>query len=75
MQNSEIDLSRPPLRWMLLEAGALGLRTRPFDRDLFRHEQINVIDSLTGGWWPLELYPWYRSTYTSRNDGKGTTHM
>ena len=57
MQNPEFDLSRPPLRWMLLKAGGLGLRLRPFDRDLFLHEQINVTESLKGGWWPLELIP------------------
>ena len=75
MQNLGMDCGRPPLRWMVLEARAFGLRTKPFERELTRHEQINVSESLSPSWWLLELYPWYRLTYTSPNDGKGTTHM
>ena len=73
MQNAEMDRSRPPLRWMVLQAGALGLRTEPFERELSPHEQINIIESLTGFWWLLELCPFYRLTYTRRKDGKKTT--
>ena len=73
MQNPGMNRSRPPLRWMVLQARVLGLRTKPFERDLSRQEQINVIKSLTCVWWPLEVLPWYRLTYTRRNDGKKTT--
>ena len=74
MQNLGMDRSRPPLRWMLLQARALGLRTKPFERGLSHDEQINLIKSLTCVWWPLEVFPWYRLTYTRQNDGKKTTH-
>ena len=73
MQNAEMDRSRPPLRWMVLQAGALGLRTEPFERELSPHEQINIIESLTCAWWPLEVLPLYRLTYTRRNNGKKIT--
>ena len=73
MQNAEMDRSRPPLRWMVLQAGALGLRTEPFQRELSPNEQINIIESLTPGWWLLELCCLHRLTYTRRNDGKKTT--
>ena len=74
MQNAEMDRSRPPLRWMVFQAGALGLRTEPFERDLSPSEQINVTESLTWVWWPLELCFFNRLTYTRRADGKKTTH-
>ena len=74
MQNAEMDRSRPPLRWMVLQAGALGLRIEPFERELSPHEQINIIESLTWVWWPLELCFFNRLTYASPNDGKQTTH-
>ena len=73
MQDPEMNLSIHPLRWMVYQAGALGLRTMPFDHKLSDHKLINVTESLTLGWWPLEFYPWYRLTYTRRNDGKKTT--
>ena len=74
MQNAEMDRSRPPLRWMVFQAGALGLRTKPFERELSRDEQIDVKESLTCVWWPLELCFFGRLTYSRRNDGKKTTH-
>ena len=74
MQNLGMDRTRPPLRWMVLQARALGLRTKPFERELSSDEMITVIESLTLGWWPLEFYPWYRLTYTRQCDnGKKTT--
>ena len=74
MQNLGMDRTRPPLRWMVLQARALGLRTKPFERELSSAEMITVIESLTLGWWLLEFYPWYRLTYTRRgDDGKKTT--
>ena len=74
MQNPGMDRGRPPLRWMVLQARALGLRTKLFERELSRHEQINVIESLTFVWWPLEVLPLHRLTFTRRNGGKKTTH-
>jgi hypothetical protein len=41
---------------MVFEAGALGLRTAPFERDLSPDEQIHIKESLTPLWWPLELF-------------------
>ena len=38
VQNSGMDRSGPPLRWMALEARALGLRTKPLERELFLHD-------------------------------------
>ena len=74
MQNAEMDRSSPPLRWMVLQAGALSLRTKPFERELSPHEQINVTESLTWVWWPLELWPFHRLTYTRGGAGTETTH-
>jgi len=72
--NTDMDRSRPPLRWMVFEAGALGLRTAPFERDyLTPEEQIDVQESLTRHWWPLEILPFNRPTYT-REGKKKTTH-
>jgi hypothetical protein len=70
-----MDRSRPPLRWMVFEAGKLGLRTAPFERDLSPGEQINVVESLTcPWWWLLEFLPFNRLTYTRRKKGKLNTH-
>ncbi|EDR04371.1 uncharacterized protein LACBIDRAFT_304576 [Laccaria bicolor S238N-H82] len=71
--HSDIGRHGPALRWMTFQAGALGLRTKPFGREL--NEQINVEKSLQGLWWPLEILPLRRLTYTRRgDDGKKTTH-
>jgi len=59
---------------MVFEAGALGLRTAPFERDLSPNEQIEIQESLTLLWWPLELFFFGRLTYTRRENGKKTTH-
>ncbi|EDR04471.1 uncharacterized protein LACBIDRAFT_391675 [Laccaria bicolor S238N-H82] len=59
---------------MVFQAGELGLRTEPFEHELSPHEQINIIQSLTWVWWPLELCFFDRLTYSRRNDGKKTTH-
>ena len=73
VENPQIDRSQPPLRWMVFEAEAVGLRTAPFERDLSPDEQINEKESLTLLWWPLELFPFNRLTYTRREKGKLTT--
>ena len=72
--NPAMDRSRPPLRWMVFEAGALGLRTARFDRVLLPHEQIEIRESLTWAWWPLELFCLKRLTYTRQESGKKTTY-
>jgi hypothetical protein len=73
-ENAGMNRSRPPLRWMVFEAGALGLRTARFQRDLAPHEQIDTEESLKWFWWPLELFPFKRLTYTMREDGKQTSY-
>ncbi|KDR68085.1 hypothetical protein GALMADRAFT_1354883 [Galerina marginata CBS 339.88] len=73
--NVSMDRSRPPLRWMVFEAGALGLRTAPFQRELSFKEQIEIKESLTYAWWPLELLPLRRLTHTRRPNGSVHSHM
>ncbi|KAF4615638.1 hypothetical protein D9613_012546 [Agrocybe pediades] len=72
--NTTLDRTRPPLRWMVYEAGPLGLRTSPFERDLKDNEKVSVKESLTWVWWPFEYFPFRRLTYTRKGNGKGTTH-
>lgn len=60
--NAGMDRSRPPLRWMVFEAGAVGLRTALFKRELSAKEQIEIKESLTLAWWPLEIIPFHRLT-------------
>lgn len=69
-----MDRSRPPLRWMVFEAGLLGLRTLLFARELSVKEQIEIKESLTAGWWFLELLPLKRLTYTRRDNRTPDTH-
>uniref|UniRef100_A0A8H8CPW0 T6SS Phospholipase effector Tle1-like catalytic domain-containing protein n=1 Tax=Psilocybe cubensis TaxID=181762 RepID=A0A8H8CPW0_PSICU len=57
VENPELDRSRPPLRWMVFEAGKFGLRTSVFDQELSPHQLTEVKESLTLNWWPLELLP------------------
>ena len=72
--NARMDCSRPPLRWMVFEAGALGLRTALFEHELSPVWEIKVKESLTPLWWPLEFFPFKRWTYTRGGQGKLTTH-
>ena len=68
--NADMNRSRPPLRWMVFEARALGLRTAPFQRPtVSRKEQVQFKESLTCRWWLLEILPFKRLTY-SRVDGR-----
>ena len=71
--NAGMNRSRPPLRWMVFEAGALGLRTALFERELSPDEQIEIKESLTRVWWPLELFFFKRLTFTRGGNGKETT--
>ena len=70
MQNQHMDLNRPPLRWMVTEAGAVGLRTERFKRELKPSDQIRENKSLNWKWWLLELCPFKRLTF---EDGSKTT--
>ncbi|KAF9536831.1 WD40 repeat-like protein [Agrocybe pediades] len=72
--NTALDRTRPPLRWMVYEAGPLGLRTSPFERDLKDDEKVSVKESLTWVWGPFEYFPFRRLTYTRKEHGKETTH-
>ncbi|KAF9543677.1 WD40 repeat-like protein [Agrocybe pediades] len=63
VQNMGMDKSRPPLRWMVHEAGSLGLRMKPFTRELSSEEHIEVKESLTGLWTVLEWLPFRRWTF------------
>ncbi|KAF9541802.1 WD40 repeat-like protein [Agrocybe pediades] len=67
VQNEGMDRSRPPLRWMVHEAGALGLRTKPFTRELSSDEHIEIKESLTGLWKFLEWLPFRRLAFTGEN--------
>ena len=70
-----MDRSRPPLRWMVFEAGHVGLRTAPFERELASEEQIAVKESLTGvWWWFLEYLPLTRLTYQDTGNPWASTH-
>ena len=71
--NAKLDRSRPSLRWMVFEAGALGLRTAPFLRpNITPQEQVEFTESLKCLWWLLETLPFKRLTY-SRLGEKVTT--
>ena len=63
-----MDSSRPPLRWMVFEAGALGLRMARFERELSSNMQMNVWDPVveTPVWWIFEYLPQKRLTGTYR---------
>lgn len=72
--NAGMDRSRPPLRWMVFEAGALGLRTARFDRELSTEEQFDIQESLKWYWWPLEVLPFKRLTFTREDAKRKTTY-
>ena len=67
--NPVMDRFRPPLRWMVFEAGAAGLRTARLERELLAYGHINVVESMTWQWFLLELCPFKRLTYTRNEDG------
>ena len=72
VDNQAMDRSRPPLRWMVFEAGEAGLRTALFKRELKDNEQINVIESLTWHWLFFEICPFKRLTFTRTKDNRQT---
>ena len=70
--NTGLDRGRPPLRWMVMEAGSVGLRTAPIEHELSLEEQIEIKESLTWIWWPFEFMPFPRLTFTRTNGRKIT---
>ncbi|KAF4618332.1 hypothetical protein D9613_011583 [Agrocybe pediades] len=75
VQNVGMDKSGPPLRWMVHEADALGLRMKPFSRELSSNEHIEVIESLTGLWKVLEWLPFRRLTFNGETEGGSETYI
>lgn len=71
VENTSLNRSSPPLQWMVQEAGIFGLRTKRLEPKLVAENQIQVKDSLTLFWWPLEIMAFRRLTYT---DEKRTTY-
>ncbi|KIK05052.1 hypothetical protein K443DRAFT_4064 [Laccaria amethystina LaAM-08-1] len=69
VENTAMDRSRPPLRWMVFEAGAAGLCTARFERGLLAYEQISIIESLTWSWLFFEICPIKRLTFTQKENG------
>ena len=80
-ENTDMDRARPPLRWMVFEAQAVGLRTLPFKRELRevkKEEQISgktVTKSMTWSWLFFEICPFKRLTFTREENGSETTRM
>ena len=54
---------------MLFEAGAAGLRTVLFTRELKDHEQINILESLTWPWVLFEICPFKRLAFARKENG------
>ncbi|RXW16523.1 hypothetical protein EST38_g9336 [Candolleomyces aberdarensis] len=73
--NAGMDRSRPPSRWMVSEAEALGLRLRPFERELLPNEQIEFRESLKGPWHLFELLPFRRLTFARSPGAKSNTFL
>ncbi|KAF9526328.1 WD40-repeat-containing domain protein [Crepidotus variabilis] len=71
--NASMDRSRPPLRWMVFEAEAVGLRMAKFEREIRADEQIEIKESLTGMWWLFEIIPFGRLSF-SRDRRNHSTH-
>ncbi|KAJ2929052.1 hypothetical protein H1R20_g8048, partial [Candolleomyces eurysporus] len=64
--NARMDRSRPPMRWMALQAAELGLRIGKFERELLSTEQIEFKESLTWIWKLFEILPFRRLTFSRR---------
>ena len=69
VDNQAMDRSTPPLRWMVFEAGAAGLRTALFKRELNDDEQIRILESLKGLWFFCEIWPFKRLTFARKENG------
>ena len=71
--NLDMNRGMPSLRWMVFEAGAVGLRTALFERNLSSSGYLNIQESLKGPWWLFEMLPFKRLTFTTQKDGKQKT--
>lgn len=69
VENTVMDRARPPLRWMVFEAGVAGLRTALFERELRDHAEIKIKESLKRGWHLFEIWPCKRLTFTRNENG------
>ena len=68
VDNQAMDRSTPPLRWMVYEAGAAGLRTALFHGTKEKLGEINIIESLTWRWLIFEILPFTRLTFTQKQE-------
>ena len=68
---NDVDRSEPPLRWMVLEARAVGLRTARFELELSDHEQssIRLVLRMRLRWFLLEILPFKRPTLRRNKKG------
>jgi hypothetical protein len=64
-----MDRRKPPLRWIVFEARAAGLRVDRLDRAFLSEQKIEIRESLRWYWWILEVLPFKRLTFTRRGDG------
>ncbi|KAL0569410.1 hypothetical protein V5O48_012553 [Marasmius crinis-equi] len=73
--NRELSNNGPALRWMVNEARKFGVRIGPCNKHWANNAEkdVKVNKSLTLGWWPLELLPITRLSYSSEKGGKDTT--
>ncbi|TFY54789.1 hypothetical protein EVG20_g9565 [Dentipellis fragilis] len=63
VNNLYLDHSGPPLRWMSYEATKVGLHMLPFRGEWSLDNMVDVHESLTWVWRPLELLPFTRLSY------------
>ncbi|KZV60619.1 WD40 repeat-like protein [Peniophora sp. CONT] len=65
--NTTLDRTRPSLRWMYSEASVAGLRLNPLQLNYKEVKKIiDIHESLTWHWLPLEIMPFRRLTYKTR---------
>ncbi|KAF9025093.1 WD40 repeat-like protein [Hymenopellis radicata] len=71
VRNLDMGRRLPPLRWMVSEAKKAGLRMDEMRNEFLSLNTVDIKESLTGLWWPLEVFPVKRLAYTDRFS---TTH-
>ncbi|KAA1470021.1 hypothetical protein DENSPDRAFT_774557 [Dentipellis sp. KUC8613] len=64
----------PPLRWMSYEATKVGLQMLPFRGEWSLDNMVDVHESLTWVWRPLELLPFTRLSYKRETSLTRTPH-
>ena len=70
--NHAMNNNTPPLRWMVYEAVDAGLRTAIFKRKAKEHKEIKITESLTWGWYFLEICPFKRLTFEQTENDEPT---